>query len=60
MNTGSREDGTWLYFMLDRKKEKQPVIAAKTPKAFSQLRLIAIRWDGRHRHEQLSAKIEVE
>jgi hypothetical protein len=43
MNNGSREDGTWLYFMLDRKKEKQPVIAAKTPKAFSSLRLIAIR-----------------
>jgi hypothetical protein len=43
MNIRSREDGTWLYFMLDRKKEKQPVIAAKTPKAFSSLRLIAIR-----------------
>jgi hypothetical protein len=60
MNIRSREDGTWLYFMLDRKKEKQPVIAAKTPKAFSPLRLIAIRRTRRHRHEQLSAKIEVE
>jgi len=28
MNTRTREHGIWLYFMLDRKKEKQPVIAA--------------------------------
>jgi len=28
MNTRTREDGTRFYFRLDRKKEKQPVIAA--------------------------------
>jgi len=60
MNTRTREHGIWLYFMLDRKKEKQPVITAKTPKAVSPLRLIAIQRDRQHRHEQLSAKIEVE